>query len=175
MTLEENIHNTLYTYLFEKEKIDMRMPEMIDIESKWELIANSYLPDGIREFSKYPNASLGWMMYIGMAVATMWDVDWVRYSQLDDIYAYLKNKRGYDFLDEMVREDFLKLTGDAFNEMEDLVVECANIAHRFLLRDDIEAGTVAAFNAYVQALHQLYLMGAATQLYNLGYRMKKME
>ena len=37
-------------------------------------------------------ASLGWMMYIGMAVAKMWDEDWTAYASLPDLYTPLRDK-----------------------------------------------------------------------------------
>ena len=68
---EKTLHNDLHQYLSSLDKVDERLPECPDIEDKWESIAKSYIPDGIREFQEYPSASLGWMMYIGMAIAKM--------------------------------------------------------------------------------------------------------
>ena len=42
----------------------------------------------------FPSASLGWMMYIGMAVAKFWDAEWDIYSKIDDLYVYMRDKRG---------------------------------------------------------------------------------
>ena len=67
---EETIHQDLYSYLLSLKEIDERLPECPDIEEKWEQILKAYLPDGIKEFNNYPTASLGWMMYIGMAIAS---------------------------------------------------------------------------------------------------------
>ena len=105
---------------------------MDQFEDKWEPIAKAYIPDGIREFQDFPSASLGWMMYIGMAVTKLWDTEWEVmeqreqsdacinsaesrqnsterqiYSNLDDLYAYLRDKRGYDSMDEYIREEVL--------------------------------------------------------------------
>ena len=123
----------------------------------WEQIAKAYIPDGIKEFNDFPSASLGWMMYIGMAVAKFfavqsgkaerWDAEWevlelreqsdacinsaeipeLRsptrslsrqnstegqiYSKIDDLYAYMRDKRGYDAMDEYIREDVILLQG----------------------------------------------------------------
>ena len=88
--LEELIHNDLQQYLLSVNEIDERLPECPDVEGKWETIANAYIPDGVREFQNYPLASLGWMMYIGMAVAKMWDDDWQYYAAKEDLYLYLR-------------------------------------------------------------------------------------
>ena len=35
-----------------------------------------------------------------MAVAKYWDAEWEIYPKIDDLYAYMKDKRGYDSMDE---------------------------------------------------------------------------
>ena len=59
----------LTQYLLSRGLIDEILPTTPDIADKWQQIAEAYLPDGIREFALYPTAALGWMMYIGMAIA----------------------------------------------------------------------------------------------------------
>ena len=66
---EEILRKDLHQFLLSMKEVDERLPECPDVEDKWEEIAKAYIPDGIREFQDYPSASLGWMMYIGMAVA----------------------------------------------------------------------------------------------------------
>ena len=147
---EEILHKDLHQFLQSMNEVDERLPECPDVEDKWEEIAKAYIPDGIREFQNFPSASLGWMMYIGMAVAKMWDTEWDIYSKIDDLYAYMRDKRGYDSMDEYIREDAL-------------------------MHQRIEPGTKEAFDAYVSCLHQLYLFGAAMQLNRMGYHMTKMN
>ena len=176
----------LHQFLLSMKEVDERLPECPDVEDKWEPIAKAYIPDGIREFQDFPSASLGWMMYIGMAVAKLWDTEWEVmeqreqsdacinsaesrqnstegqiYSKLDDLYAYLRDKRGYDSMDEYIREEVLQLTGVDYTVLEKLVGECASRVYNALMHQRIEPGTKEAFNAYVSCLHQLYLMGAA--------------
>jgi hypothetical protein len=171
--LEEQIHSDLQQYLLSVNEVDERMPECPDVEGKWEAIANAYIPDGVREFQNYPLASLGWMMYIGMALAKMWDDDWQYYAAKDDLYVYLRDKRGYDAMDEYIRRDVLKLKDKDFAATEELVSECASRVHNTLMHQDIEPGTKEAFLAYVACLHQLYLFGAAIQLKRMGYHMTR--
>ena len=85
--LEQELRNDLHQFLLSMKEVDERMPECPDVEEKWEEIAKAYIPDGIREFQDFPSASLGWMMYIGMAVAKMWDTEWEIYSKIEDLYA----------------------------------------------------------------------------------------
>ena len=78
---EEQLHQDLHQFLQSMKEVDERLPECPDVEDKWEEIAKAYIPDGIREFNDFPSASLGWMMYIGMAVAKFWDAEWEIYSE----------------------------------------------------------------------------------------------
>ena len=197
---EDKLHEDLHQFLLSMNEIDARMPECPDVEEKWESIAKAYIPDGIREFQEFPSASLGWMMYIGMAVAKLWDTEWEVmeqreqsdacidsaesrqnstggqiYSNLDNLYVYLRDKRGYDSMDEYIREEVLQLTGVDYTALEKLVGECASRVYNALMHQRIEPGTKEAFNAYVSCLHQLYLMGAAMQLKRMGYHMTKMS
>ena len=83
---EEQLQKDLHQFLLSMKEVDERLPEPTvdgrrvsqcpDVEEKWEEIAQAYTPDGIREFNDFPSASLGWMMYIGMAVAEFWDAEW---------------------------------------------------------------------------------------------------
>ena len=196
---EEILRKDLHQFLLSMKEVDERLPECPDVEDKWEEIAKAYIPDGIREFQDYPSASLGWMMYIGMAVAKLWDTEWEVmeqreqsdacinsaesrqnstggqiYSNLDNLYVYLRDKRGYDSMDEYIREEVLQLTGVDYTVLEKLVGECASRVYNALMHQRIDPGTKEAFNAYVSCLHQLYLMGAAMQLKRMGYHMTKM-
>ena len=168
---EDKISQDLRSYLLLRNEIDAKFPQAIDIEEKWVAIGQSYIPDGAREFRNYPSASLAWMMYIGMAVAQFWEDDWEKYSKKADLYLYLRDKEGYDTMDEYIRRDVLGLKGEAFTATEALVQECAERTHSALCRENIEPGTTEAFAAYVSCLHQLYLSGMAVQLKRLGYRM----
>ena len=172
---EDKLHQDLHQFLLSMKEVDDRLPECPDVEGKWEEIAKAYLPDGIREFQEYPSASLGWMMYVGMAVTKYWDSEWEIYSKLPDLYAYMRDKRGYDSMDEYIREEVLLLSGTDYTAIEKIVGECASRVYNALMHKRLEPGTKDAFNGYVACLHQLYLMGAAIQLKRMGYHMTKMQ
>ena len=171
---EKQIHEDLCQFLLSMKEVDERIPECLDVEGKWESIAQAYIPDGIKEFQEFPTASFGWMMYIGMAVAKMWDTEWETFSKMEDLYTYMRDKRGYDAMDEYIREEVLMLTGVDYTVLEKLVGECASRVYNALRHQHIEPGTKDAFNGFVACLHQLYLMGAAMQLKRMGYHMTKM-
>lgn len=168
---EDKLRDALQHLLRQAGELDERMPETIDIDEKWESIALAYLPDGVREFKQYPDASLGWMMYVGMAVARFWDDDWHIYGQVDNLYTYMRDKSGYDLLDEYVRGEVLQLRQPQYDQTEQLVQSCAELAHTLLMHAGFEPGTETAFRGYTACLRQLYSLGAAVQLKRMGYRM----
>lgn len=170
-TFEETLLKNLYSYLKLMGEVDTVMPDAPDIEDCWEKIGSAYLPDGIREFQDYPLTSLGWITYVGMAVAQMWDMDWTRYSQHDDLYALLRDKRGFDEMDEHIAQDWLALDETKQNELSTLVGNLAARTYNYLMHQGLEPGTAQAMKAYVACLHQLYIMGACMQLHRLGYHM----
>ena len=172
---EEQLQKDLHQFLLSMKEVDERLPQCPDVEEKWEEIAQAYIPDGIREFNDFPSASLGWMMYIGMAVAKFWDAEWEIYSKIENLYAYLRDKRGYDNMDEYIRENVLLLSGVDYTVLEKVVGECASRVYNALRHQHIEPGTKEAFHAYVACLYQLYLAGATMQLKRMGYRMTKMN
>ena len=174
-TIEETLRKDLHQFLLSMKEVDEHLPECPDVEDKWEDIAKAYIPDGIREFQSFPLASLGWMMYIGMAVAKMWDTEWEIYSKIEDLYAYMRDKRGYDSMDEYIREEVLLLRGVDYTVLERVTGECASRVYNTLMHQHIEPGTREAFNGYVASLHQLYLMGVAAQLKRMGYHMVKIN
>ena len=164
---EEKFKEDLTTYLQEKELVDKILPDTTDMEEKWEGIAEAYLPDGMREFAAYPTVSLGWMMYVGMAIAKYWDEDW-------ELYTYLRDRIDYDHMDDYICEKVLLLTVEEHKEVADIVGKCAARTNSLLRHLPISPGSSEAFHAYVAALHQMYFMGVAMQLKRMGYRMTKM-
>lgn len=171
---EESLHRILYNTLLQKDVIDSMLPDAPDIEERWESICQSYLPDGAREFNQYPTASLGWMMFIGMAVAKRWDEDWEMFTLIADFYKMIRDKRGYDQLDEYICEEELKLSPKEAEQLSRLVGEIAEMVYTTLTHESFEPGTPAAFHAYVRCLHQLYFFGSAIQLKQMGYHMTKL-
>lgn len=59
INVEEIIKNDLYQYLTSKDLVDQHLPEAPDLEQLWAKVGESYLPDALREFNKYPTVSLG--------------------------------------------------------------------------------------------------------------------
>ncbi len=172
--LEHEIRQDLQQYLLSIGEVDERLPEAPDIEELWSKIGESYLPDGIREFNDYPTASIGWMMFVGMALAKYWDTDWPLYSKVEDLYKYLRDQRGFDNMDEYICDTVLLLNADEHERLNKIVGECAARTYARICRLHIEPGSQDAYRAYIAAIHQMYLMGMCIELRRLGYHMVKM-
>ncbi len=171
---EISLYRTLRDFLLGKQLMDERKVDAPDLDDMWERICQSYLTDGIREFNAYPTVSLGWMMFIGMALAKMWDDDWEKYSKEKDLYFALREVRGYDYMDEYICEDVLHLDSEAAKELTKLVGDVALMVHNALQKEGFEPATPMAFHAYVRTLRQLYNAGVGVQLKKLGYHMVRM-
>ena len=171
---EEKFKEDLATYLQEKDLIDKMLPDTPDLEEKWVTIAEAYLPDGMREFATYPTVSLGWMMYIGMALAKYWDEDWELYNKVENLYTYLRDRIDYDHMDDYICEKVLLLSAEDHQRLASVVGECAARTNSLLHHLGLAPGSPEAFHSYVAALHQLYTMGAAMQLKTMGYHMTKL-
>lgn len=173
--IEEIFKQDLHMYLAGKNRVDNQLPDAPDIEEQWAKIGEAYLPDAMREFSKYPTVALGWIMFVGMAVAKYWDEDWELYSKVENLYTYLRDRIDFDHMDDYICEKVLCLDAKEHEVVNNVVGECAARTYTKLCRMRLEAGSKEAFRTFVAALHQMYLMGIAVELHSLGYHMTKVQ
>ena len=54
--------------------------ETADLDELWPALAQPYMASAVPDFEQYPLVSLGWMTFVGMAMAVLWDEDWQRYQ-----------------------------------------------------------------------------------------------
>lgn len=173
--VEQRFHDDLYGYLRTLDLVDERMPEAPDLDDLWFKIGQSYMTDGIREYNTgYPSVALGWMMFIGMAVAMYWDVEWEVYGKVPDLYLYLRDRIDFDHMDDYILDKVLCLDADSRKKMNDAVAESASRTYNMMSHMCLEPGTAAAMRAFTAALHQMYVMGVAVELKALGYHMTKL-
>lgn len=158
------------------------LPQTPDITDRWMSLAPSYCADAVKEIANYPLVALGWAMYLGMAMAKYWDEDWETYGKHPNLYLHLRDVRGFDYLDEVVRGDLYGLKNEIdpktnrnpFEDCEALVRSCAQMALDQIRHEQIEPSTPMAFHVYARSIKVLYLTGAALGLRMLGYKMEKM-
>lgn len=171
VNFKNTIRKDLHQYLKKKGMVDERLAECPDVDNCYKEILAHYLEDGVQEYEKYPTASLGWMMYIGMALAEMWDKDWSRYSKEKNLYKWMRDQRGYDHLDEYISEKILNLDIRLADALSLSICDCATRLNSALMHSSFERGTEDAFFAYVSCLDVLFEMGVSVQLKALGYKM----
>ena len=153
------------------------LPQTPDITGLWlDRLAPSYCADAVKEIAQYPLVALGWALYVGMAIAKYWDDDWATYGKHPNLYEHLRDVRGFDYLDEVVREDLYgyKRDSKAYTDCEDLVRTCAQMANDQIRHEQIEPSTPLAFHVFARSIKVLYLTGAAIGLRRLGYKMEAM-
>ncbi|MCQ2229875.1 MAG: hypothetical protein MJZ13_09055 [Bacteroidales bacterium] len=168
---EEQLRQNLLRSCTSKEYLSGVMLQTPDIDDKWREMAPSYVADAIKEIVQYPTVSLGWAMYMGMAVASMWDTDWARYDAVENIYEYVRDIRGFDYLDEVVRGQILGLEGDDFKRAEELVLSCAEMSLDAIRHEQVEPQSPLALHVYARSIKVLYQIGAAVWLNQLGYKL----
>lgn len=174
--IEKRIEEDLYNFLRSQDRVDEKLPECPDVEELWPQVEEAYVPDGVREFQEYPVASLGWIMFVGIAFAKYWDEDWVAYANVGGkkLYEDLRDVEGYDKLDDTVLYKVLGLDEKEADAMIALVGECAQRVLHTLQTCGVEPGSKDAALLYVDSLHILYLFGMRMELNALGYHMTKM-
>ena len=175
MNIEQEIRDDLRQYLEGRQEIDPHMPECPDLEQAWASVGEDYMSDGIREFANYPTVSLGWMMFVGMAMAYYWDTAWDTYGHEPHIYNTLRDQQGYDHLDDYIMDEVLQLSEADRTATRRLVAECASRTYSHLHHAGLQPGSSDAFRGYIACLHQLYLMGIAVQLRRMGYHMTQLS
>ena len=169
---EKDLRLHLTVMLSTQGKLQGQLLESVDIDEMWEKVAPSYVQDAVKEIGEYPNVALGWAMYLGMGVARYWDEDWAYYSKMN-IYEHLRDKRGFDYMDEVVRENVLGLGGNEFKECEKLVQNCAQQVLNKIRFEQIDPQSPLAFHVFVRSIKVLYKIGAAVELRALGYKFEQ--
>lgn len=172
---EQDLMQHLLRVLTSMGYLDRQLLETPDITEKWEVVAPSYIADAIKEINDYPTVSLGWAMYLGMGVASYWDEDWNVYGQLSNLYEHIRDIRGFDYMDEVVRGDILMLKDPEYTQMEKVVQGCAQQVLNQIRHEQIEPQSPLAFHVYVCSIKVLYLLGAAMVLKALGYKFTKVD
>lgn len=170
---EETFEKDLVGYLLPKGLVGDVMETSPDLEECWPSLMQAYLKDAVTQFNDYPTVAFGWCMFLGMAVAKYWDVDWDVYGKVDNLYDYLLKQTDYDHFDDYVCQKVLMLSKSQYEATESLVGECAARIYHSILHLGLPAGSYEAYCAFVAALQALYRVGVAIELRRLGYKMEK--
>ena len=79
-----------------------RLFDVEDLEERWKKSAPQYMADSVPEIARYPMVAIAWAAYYGIGAAVLWDAAWEKVKDIDDLYVYIRDVRGYDCMDEYV-------------------------------------------------------------------------
>jgi hypothetical protein len=140
-----------------------------DLDEAWQRYAPSFYGDAVHEFNGYPEYCLACAGYLGMAVAHLWDKDWVRY--MDSPYSFFQSDKGFDDMDDFITGNILRENTRSVAAMHSLSAE----AFHFLMKSGAEAGTADAYRFFLISVEVMYKIGAAIWLDKLGYKFEKVN
>lgn len=161
---EEKLLNSLLQVCTQQGWLSGVLLQTPDIDGQWQRLAPAYYGDSVREFNAYPEYSLACAGYLGMAVACLWDRDWVRFA--GEPYSYYQGERGFDDMDDHITGKILK-DGDFPVRAMRL---CSATAFNALRKESAEPGSVNAYKLFLVTAAVLYRIGAALQLHRMNYR-----
>ena len=172
---ERRLQDSLVSLCTAYEMMGGMLLENDDIESKFtEAFAQPYLADAIREYRQYPEASVAWAGYLGMAAAKLWDADWQAFQQVR--YADLQGSRGFDDLDERITAQVLgySLDSEPARRIADILSNCAVEALTMIRHEHIEPQSPRAYYVFARTVQVLYRIGASIELFLLGYKLERL-
>ncbi len=153
--------------------------ETEDLTELFSSVTKAYLVDAIPDFEKYPLVSLGWIAFVGMAMAALWDSDWERYGAIkpETLYQQIRDARGWDELDEYVLEDVLGFgkESDKAKLYTAFLRRASEQSHSLLMREGAEPSSPLAFQLYTHTLYALYRLGIALALSLFGYKLQQSQ
>ena len=153
--------------------LDSVLAESEDITDKWNDYATPYMADAIEQVNDYPNASIAWPAFMGMAVAKWWDTDWI--ANQNNPYEKLYGVEQWDDMDDHIMVDILgyPLGSPEEKEIRDITITCAEMAISMIMKEDFEPGSEKACYMLARTMKVMYKIGAALQLKRMGYKFQK--
>ena len=174
-SFEERLQLELLKLCNSMEALDPVLAESEDITEKWNDYATPYMADAIEQVNDYPNASIAWPAFMGMAVAQWWDVDWL--ANQNNPYEKFYGVEGGDDMDDNIMVNILGFPLGSPEEVQirDVTITCAEKAIAMIMKEDFEPGSEKAFYMLARTMKVMYKIGAALQLKRLGYKFQKVD
>lgn len=170
---QDRLEKDLLKICTEREMLEGILLQSQDIDDKWNALAPEYMADGVKEIAAYPTVSVAWAAYIGMAVACWWNRDWNRLK--NQPYSALLGPNGFDDMDDHIMSDILGLIPGSVETagINETIRVCADAAVAHIRQEHIEPQSPRAFYVYARTVQSMFRIGAAMELYRLGYEMRK--
>ena len=129
------LHNSLVNQCVTKGIIDNKIFDVQDLDEIWDKSAPQYLADAVNEIADYPMVAIAWAAYFGIGSAALWDADWEKAKNINDIYLYLRDMRGFDYIDEFVMEKMMHLSENNQQMNPHQYIFCIRIFHCYSHRN----------------------------------------
>ena len=146
------------------------VPSSEDIDAKWNDYIEPYVGDAVHNFNDYSNAALGFAAYLGMAVAHLWDEDWL--ENRDREYRSFYGSEGFDNMDDNIVENILKLDPVLAEKIKSGLLSLVEATLGLISHEGIETQTEDGFFVLARCYTVFYKLGAAIELRRLGYSWK---
>ena len=176
-TFAENLSKAVVKQCTDDKLLDGQMLTVEELNDKWHTSAPSYMADAVPEIARYPLVAIAWAMYEGMGAAVLWDKEWKRYAEVEDLHKLLTEPRGFDLMDEYITEVLLchPLGSAEAEKVEDMVRTMAETAQMLIRKEAVEAQSVMAFHIFARTTKVMFEAGVAVQLKRMGYNYVKVN
>ncbi len=145
-----------------------------DLDELWRKSAPEYMVNAVPEFKDYPIVSIAWACYFGMAAAHFWDLDWIKYSKKECLYSYIRDVRGFDYMDDYILYELLELNkgGKEAKELIALIDSASLLTLSALKKEESEAQSINAFYLFAASTEVFFKLGYSLHLQRIGYKMQ---
>lgn len=171
---EEKTRKALLKLCTDYQVLEGKLLESSDITGYWHTIEASYMADAVPQIAQYPTVSVAWATYLGMAVAKLWDEDWIENCERE--YKSFYGDQGFDNMDDHIISTILNMPLDS-KEAKATISLVQSLAHEtisLIRHEQIEPQSKMAFYAFSRACNAMFSIGAAIQLKRMGYKFEKM-
>ena len=174
---EEQLRTMLVERLTKDGWLEGQMLTVEELNDKWHAAAPSYMADAVPEVAKYPLVAIAWAMYEGMGAAVLWDKEWSRYENVEDIHKMFTQPRGFDCMDEYITEVLLchPLESEEATKVENMIRTMAETAQMLIRKEGIEAQSVMAFHLFARTTKVMFELGVSVSLKRMGYKYVKVN
>ncbi len=153
-----------------------------ELDEVWDKCAAEYMADAIPEIPNYPTVAIAWACYFGIGAAALWEIDWNQYKDNPNLYLLIRDKRGFDYMDEYVTEELLISKGEEHNTLEvksdlftQIIADFSNVALNLFRKEGIEPQSRDAFYLFADFTKLFFRLGVSLQLHRLGYKYQKVQ
>lgn len=177
----ETMRRELVKLCTSKQMLNNVIYDLPELMEKWDKSAPQYMADVVPEIPRYPMVAIGWAIYYGIAAAAYWDGAWDEVKDCPDLYKFIRDKRGFDYMDEYVTEELvgINLSSKKKRDIDDAkaltscIQECSQLALTMIRKQGIEPQSAEAFYMFAAVEKTMFEIGFSIQMYRMGYRYEK--